>query len=388
MKIKILLFAFAAFLTFNIDASAQSKKKTTKKSKDKNVVKTGDPIPGVDDNSKVIDKSNEKNDVKKDTVKIKQDNADVRIEKDTKETSNSTTSTTETKEVTPQEDVKKVEEVITKSEPVVTNSTNGAINWTEQYIEAKGESVIDNEKFKNPAQARAMATRGAIVVAQRNLLEIVKGVQITSETTVQDMVATSDFIYTRLDGMIKGAQQVGEAVEKNGLIEVRMRVPLYEKNGLAPVVFDNIPARRDAVQSSFDEQGQPKARGVANAEENVVEAADKSEQKVESANQFAFNFKGKKIDPSMFPVVVDEKNNILIDYSKLYDPTKGKFPKIIKTTDELIKSTGYNKNIKVLDVLSAQKGKIVIDNKSVKKVNWAKVGATAAKIGKFLLLLI
>ena len=41
-----------------------------------------------------------------------------------------------------------------------------------------GSSVIDNERFKLLAQAKAMAIRGATVIAQRNLLEIINGVNI------------------------------------------------------------------------------------------------------------------------------------------------------------------------------------------------------------------
>jgi hypothetical protein len=263
------------------------------------------------------------------------------------------------------------DEIITKSEPVVTNMPNGSVNWTEQFIYAKGESVIDNERFKNVAQARAMAARGAVVVAQRNLLEIIKGVNVTSETTVQDMITTSDYIYTRIDGVIKGAQQVGEAIEKNGMMVVTMRVPLYDKDGLGPVVAEKLPAAKKIGNNPIDAE-------AATPEPGAAEMLDK----------IAFNFKGKKIDPSMFPVIVDQNNNLVFDYAKIYDPKSGKFPQIIKSSEQLMKDLGYNKGIKVLDVISADKGKIVIDNKNLKKVNWQKIGNTAAKIGKFLLMLL
>jgi hypothetical protein len=82
----------------------------------------------------------------------------------------------------------------------------GKVDWSSQFIEAKGESVLDPERFKNPAQAKAMATRGAVVVAQRNLLEIVKGVHVQGETTVEDMMTKRDLITTRVEGIVKGAQ--------------------------------------------------------------------------------------------------------------------------------------------------------------------------------------
>ena len=50
----------------------------------------------------------------------------------------------------------------------IQKEEGGQINWTTQFIEAEGEGIIDNERFKNPAQARALAIRAATVVAQRN----------------------------------------------------------------------------------------------------------------------------------------------------------------------------------------------------------------------------
>ena len=262
------------------------------------------------------------------------------------------------------------------SKPVVTEKPNGSVNWTEQYVEAKGMSVIDNEKFKNPAQAKLMARRGATVDAQRNLLEIIKGVNITSETTVNDMIASSDFIYSRLDGVIKGAQLVGEPIEKDGIIELRMRVPLYEKNGLAPVVYDKIPELKNVTQTE---------------EVNKINEALNQlppEVKDQVMEGLTFKLNGKTYDPSMFPVIVDENNNLVLDMSKFYDPTTGKFPQILSTAENLFKEAGFDKGLDIINVIKAETGKITIDNESVKKINWSKIGNIAGKVGKFLLMLI
>jgi hypothetical protein len=45
------------------------------------------------------------------------------------------------------------------------------------------------------------------------------------------------------------------------------------------------------------------------------------------------------------------------------------------------------KGLEVINVLQADGGKITVDT-SRSKINWAKIGRTAAKIGKFLLMLI
>ena len=270
--------------------------------------------------------------------------------------------------------IRENDRIIETANPVVTEQPNGRVNWTEQYIEAKGESVIDSDRFPNPAQAKAMATRGAVVVAQRNLLEIINGVQVNSETVVVDMITTSDVIYTRVDGVIKGAEIVGEPVESMGMMEVTMRVPLYGRRGLAGAIYDGIPevSGRDAaaVAPVFSEQ-------------------EISEQlKEELLGSLVFDFKGQKIDPSMFPVILDENNNLLLDLSQIYDPNQGNFPKYIDASKDLLETLGYKDGVKILDVLGTEPGVIKIDSGKARSVNWSRIGEVAGAVGRFLMLFI
>ncbi|MDN5355616.1 MAG: hypothetical protein PWQ43_558 [Rikenellaceae bacterium] len=269
--------------------------------------------------------------------------------------------------------------------PVITQQANGSINWTEQYIEAKGTSVIDYERFPNKAQAKAMATRGAIVEAQRNLLEITQGVKVVSETTVKDMMTQSDYIYSRVEGIVKGAQQVGEPIEKDGVIEVKLRVPLYETNGLAPAVYDAIPGIIN-TKSQSDENlmlGDNKALDVNDTTQNII------------PDGLVFNFNGKKFDPSLFPLIVDQNGNILLDLSMLYNPKEGKFPKILSSTKDIFQELNFKEGTDVIDVIQSYDGKIVVDGDSVKKRPWwsnftniVKKGLNVgAQILKFILLI-
>jgi hypothetical protein len=52
-----------------------------------------------------------------------------------------------------------------------------------------------------------MAERGAVVDAQRNLLEITEGVRVNGETVVKDYITQSDIIFSRVDGIVKGLKQ-------------------------------------------------------------------------------------------------------------------------------------------------------------------------------------
>ncbi|MDD4575283.1 MAG: hypothetical protein PHI36_02530 [Bacteroidales bacterium] len=262
-----------------------------------------------------------------------------------------------------------------KYKPIVETFPNGKVDWTDQYVEAKGMSVIDNERFKNPAQAKLMARRGAIVDAQRNLLEIVKGVRVVSETKVVDMMTESDYILTQIDGVLKNAEMIGEAVEKEGIIEVRMRVPIYKQEGLA-----------SALHPKVGEKGQKTSMGM---KEIKFLEGNPEEIKIEDMSELVFNFNGKEYSPSMFPIVLDENNNVLLDFSKYYDPKTGKFPKLLAGSKEILEAAGSKKGAQIIDVIESFDGKIKIDNSKIsKKINWQKIGKVATSIGKIAVSLI
>ena len=273
--------------------------------------------------------------------------------------------------------VKAFEETIT-SETDGPKKPIGKINWTVQYIEATGTGILDNDRFKIPAQARAMAIRGAVVVAQRNLLEIVKGVHVQGETTVEDMMTIKDIIVTRIEGIVKGAELVGAPIERgDGSVEVRLRMPLYAQNGLAPVVYDGMETPQlidDGNMSPIVDSGVTNTR--------------KADEAPGTEKGIAFNLNGKPFDPTLFPIVKDEDGNVMLDFKQLYNPKDGKFPQYVKATKEAMQRMGLKKGVEILDVLDMDKGTIKISNASKSKFPWDKIINTAKTVGKFLLMLI
>ena len=71
-----------------------------------------------------------------------------------------------------------------------------------------------------------MAERAAFVVALRNLLEIVKGVRVDSESVVENFMVKSDVIRTRVDGIVKGARIVKTQYMSDGSVEMLVAMPL------------------------------------------------------------------------------------------------------------------------------------------------------------------
>jgi len=84
----------------------------------------------------------------------------------------------------------------------------GVTDWGGQIVSATGIGVVSDNPV-NAARERANAMRAAKIVALRDLLEQVKGVQINSTTTIQNFETIDDTIIARVSGVVQGAYEVG-----------------------------------------------------------------------------------------------------------------------------------------------------------------------------------
>lgn len=138
----------------------------------------------------------------------------------------------------------------------------GMINWTSGEVYATGIGAPPSHSV-NPAQARAMAERAAQIVAYRNLLEIIKGVRVDSETVVENFMTKSDIIRTRVDGIIRGAMPVKKQYLSDGSVEVTvvMRMKGDFLNAVVPETFGSAalppPALRPAPSVQYPSPAKP-----------------------------------------------------------------------------------------------------------------------------------
>lgn len=107
---------------------------------------------------------------------------------------------------------------LTASDAIETTA-NGTINWTVGEMYAIGIGAPP-ARPANPGQARAMAERAAFLAALRNLLEVAKGVQVDSESVVENFIIKSDVIRTKVDGVVKGARVIKTQYMSDGSVEV------------------------------------------------------------------------------------------------------------------------------------------------------------------------
>ena len=105
----------------------------------------------------------------------------------------------------------------------------------------------------NAIQARMLARRAAVVDAYRQLAEMVKGVNVDSETTVENMMVTSDVPKTKVTALIQGARIVSEQAVDGGGYTVTMEMSVFgASNSLATAVLptNTVPTRFPAPDAS------------------------------------------------------------------------------------------------------------------------------------------
>lgn len=249
----------------------------------------------------------------------------------------------------------------------------GAVNWTEGYIEATGFGTA--KSTGNRGKDRINARRAAEVSAQRTLLEVIKGVHITSESTVQDSMLKDDHIRTRVDGIIKGAQTIDEKVEweeNSPVATVKMRICLNggvtECKGTSLVNVLNLEKRADPpfvpqkmlINIPQHKQEQPPA---------APPVQDKARPFVcdltKPVTGVVFTLEGRYFERSLLPVIVTQTDSEMVT---VYSAKVVK-PSVIRTfgavryadsVDTAVKSPQLGGNILVVPVADITKDNMVL----------------------------
>lgn len=158
---------------------------------------------------------------------------------------------------------------------------NGAINWSKGIITGVGIGAPPQKYYGKP-QARPMALRAAKLDALRNILEVVNGVRIDSHTIVKDFAIESDIIQSKVQGMVRGAQEVKKEYMSDGTVEVTMKMDM--SGGFAQLTLpDDIKAIQPIASNASAPGSDSGYTGV------VVDA------------------RGLGVRPAMAPRIVDEE---------------------------------------------------------------------------------
>ena len=109
----------------------------------------------------------------------------------------------------------------------VALAANDAIDWNRGVVRATGIGAGKANVPKSSGVYRAQAKRAAMMDAQRNLAENVKGVHVTADSTMEDLSLQSDVVRTRVDAIIKGMNEVSSQYYEDGTCEVVLEMPLF-----------------------------------------------------------------------------------------------------------------------------------------------------------------
>ncbi len=196
----------------------------------------------------------------------------------------------------------------------------GAIDWSGRTVWARGAGVLDPGN-SNRDLAWQMAQRAATVVAQRNLLEIVKGVRVGSDTRVQELVSEHDSAYQRIEAIVKRARQRSPVRfdSVGGTVEVELECDLYGEAGVEGALLPS---------------------PVAGPPAGNVSAGDLSNQAREFLRQYSalvLDAGNTGLKPSLFPKLCDDSGALLLDTRELAyaDATRACAVQYVGTLDQV-----------------------------------------------------
>lgn len=107
--------------------------------------------------------------------------------------------------------------------------------------EINSEGSIQAEGIAAADQGQAIGYLGAHIAALRNLLGIVNGVQIDSDTTMENLYVTNDVIHAKVDGIIKNAMTVKQFKDETGSYHEIVELKLFGgANSIADVAIPKV----------------------------------------------------------------------------------------------------------------------------------------------------
>ena len=253
----------------------------------------------------------------------------------------------------------------------------GRINWVDGFINASGEATAQPSGNKVKDQLRSL--RAATIIAQRTLLETVKGLRIDSQTKVEAMMLKEDTINTRMEGIITSSEVVRQNVEWQGdvpLAAVEVRICLNEvsgcKSGRSIISVLELDQRgepahvpRDRLDDTVVKQvpSGPKIQGIAYDSSKLVTG-------------LVFNLQGLFFEREVLPVVItagDADKRFTVYSVKSVEPRVIRTYGVVRFADsvEQAKKNDYlGGNILVIPASRVTKDNMIVIEPSAARVIW------------------
>ena len=250
---------------------------------------------------------------------------------------------------------------------VVTQLDKGSVNYSEQTISAIGIGFVPQNAI-NAGQARRLALRIAKQDALRQLIEIVNGITLTSETTMSGAMV-DDVINTKVRGFIRGARQNGDPKYLSDTsVEVEYSVPM---SGISDLMLPPLTVPTAAPGETAAAPSSPSTGGITGV---IIDA------------------RGLKARPAMAPRILDQNGNAVYGpgtYSREYAVTNGVagYSKSIEAAQKDARVMGNPLIIKGIATAGTNRTDITVSNADVSKIDSANRSYSVLKDCRVLILL-
>jgi len=205
---------------------------------------------------------------------------------------------------------------------------DGAVDWQKRVIKCKGQAA-PNENAPNIAAARIGAERAAQADALRNILETLKGVQVTGAKTAAEALKDPG-VATRVSGAIKAFKVTDRRYFSDGGVEVDVEMPL---DGLL---------------------------------ESLGGPAKKTESDTGAASGIVVDAKALKITPAIAARIVDEEG------AEIYGPGAALYLVDLDAAQKDPRVAGAPVVVKALSLAKGSVSDVVISKDDAKKAKAAK----------------
>ena len=253
------------------------------------------------------------------------------------------------------------------SQGVVTQLDKGSVNYSEQTISAIGIGFVPQNAI-NAGQARRLALRIAKQDALRQLIEIVNGVTLTSETTMSGAMV-NDVISTKVRGFIRGARQNGDPKYLSDTsVEVEYSVPM---SGISDIILPPLTVPTAVPGEAAATPGTPTTGGITGV---IIDA------------------RGLKARPAMAPRILDQNGNAVYGpgtYSREYAVKNGVagYSKTLEAAQKDPRVMGNPLVVKGVATAGTNRTDITVSNADVSKIDSANRSYSVLKDCRVLILL-
>ena len=252
----------------------------------------------------------------------------------------------------------------------------GNIDWENGVITVVGFGAPPENAPDSVSQL--LAKRAAKADAYRNAAEVIKGVQVDSNTEVENYVVKSDKISTQVNGFIKNGRFIDVKYNKNNTCRVTLELPMEGQNSL---------------NSFFENIGQEKNSGYEKADiSNYDTEENKMDKKTESNEKDKINYstytgiiidvRSLNVIPALHPKIFDNDGYLLYG-AGVIEVGNDNYSTIVaysRSKEKALNMERVGDNPFVIEAVSVVKGKnnkatdIVLKNKDAKaflKINKA-----------------